>query len=105
MLIASSYHAYAVEFYRCVDDKGQINYTNIKNNALGNACSKTPDIYAFQLNQDYQNLEQLFNPYTDEVEYIEENNEGQQEILAIPDQINTKKLSNTADKTLKAQDN
>lgn len=62
-LLFISFSSYSVEFYKCVDEKGQIQYSNIKGPKQGTQCIKNEDYYSILLNQDYQNLSNEFKKY------------------------------------------
>ncbi|MEO1924972.1 MAG: DUF4124 domain-containing protein [Gammaproteobacteria bacterium] len=75
ILILFSYSSVAVEFYRCIDDKGQAHFTNLPKSSLDSNCAPK-DRYAMMLGQDYSNLENEFKQYevkVDESEILEFN--------------------------------
>ena len=62
--------AYSIEFYQCIDSKGQSHYTNLPKNSLDKECRQKDNQYLVMLNQDYQNLENEFLKYETPVEDI-----------------------------------
>lgn len=62
ILILYSFTSYAVEFYRCIDDRGQVHFTNLPKSSLESNCTPK-DTYTLMLNQDYQNLANEFKKY------------------------------------------
>ncbi len=71
ILTLFSLSSYAVEFYRCIDDKGKVHLTNLDKSSLDSNCV-AKDRYALMLNQDYSNLADEFKKYETRVEEIEE---------------------------------
>lgn len=67
ILMFLSIQSYAVEFYQCIDAKGQPHYSNLPAESLDSNCKQKSDRYDYLLKQDYSNLENEFNNYTESV--------------------------------------
>lgn len=62
ILALISYSSSAVEFHRCIDDKGLTHYTNLPKSSLDNNCAQQ-DHYALMFSQDYDNLHNTHQKY------------------------------------------
>ena len=62
--ILFSAQSYAVEFYQCVDKKGQQHFTNLPAASLDSNCKQRTDRYTYLLEQDYSDLENRLKNYT-----------------------------------------
>ena len=67
ILMFLSIQSYAVEFYQCIDGKGQPHYSNLPAESFDSNCKQKSDRYDYLLKQDYSNLENKFNNYTESV--------------------------------------
>ena len=55
--------AYALEFNRCMDENGDVHYTNLPLSTLDANCKQRVDYYSLRLNRDYRQLRNsLKNP-------------------------------------------
>jgi len=67
-----SFSTSAVEFYQCIDDKGQSHFTNLPESSLDSNCGQKADYYTIMLNQDYLNLANEFKKFEVKEEEFEE---------------------------------
>jgi hypothetical protein len=66
ILMFLSIQSYAVEFYQCIDAKGQPHYSNLPADSFDSNCKQKSDRYDYLLKQDYSNLSAGFNKYQSE---------------------------------------
>lgn len=67
LLMMFSFSSFALEFYRCIDDKNQVHFTNLPIASLDTNCL-SKDRYTVMLNQDYRNLASEFEKYGADVD-------------------------------------
>jgi hypothetical protein len=67
-----SLSSYSVEFSRCIDDKGQVHFTNMPLSNLDSNCAQKVDHYVTMLNQDYENLANEFKKYEEPDDFIDD---------------------------------
>jgi hypothetical protein len=60
-----SVNANAVEFYQCIDEKGQKHLTNLPALSLDSNCKLKVNRYAFIINQDFSNLVNRLKVYVE----------------------------------------
>jgi len=72
LLILFSTLSFSIEFYKCVDDKGQSHFTNLPKSSLDSNCGQK-DRYAIMFKEDYSNL--VNDLKKQEVNQIEEQEE------------------------------
>ncbi len=67
VLMLFSLQSYALEFHRCVDEKGRQHFTNLPAQTLDANCKLKTDQYSYMFNQDYSKLENLYKEWVEPV--------------------------------------
>lgn len=86
LLISISISSNAIELNSCTDESGMTHYTNLPINSLDSHC-KPKDLFSTMLQQDYDNLINLYPDYNTEADNVESLNTDKNITL-------TKKLKN-----------
>lgn len=66
ILMFLSIQSHAVEFYQCIDAKGQAHYSNLPAESFDSNCKQKSDRFDYLLKQDYSNLSDGFKKYQSE---------------------------------------